>query len=112
QNEMSREVSWMLMPTLDLNHCRFSSTSVISAMGASQIRAASSVKSSKISSGTVSSTEYCQSTFNLCFSFLAKLIGSLYKFENVLSRVWKATRILLLHHFSLIGSGDGHLVIP
>src|SRR5437867_7010963 len=70
QKEMSREVSLMLTPTLDLNHWRFSSTSVISAMGASQMFAASSVRSSKISSGTVSSTEYCQSTLSRFFSSL------------------------------------------
>src|SRR6184192_3105106 len=66
---MSREVSLVVSPTFDLNHCRFSSTSVIRAMGASQIRAASSVRSSKTSSGIVSSTSYCQSTFSRCFSF-------------------------------------------
>src|ERR1022692_1641426 len=38
-------------------------------MGASQIRAASSVRSSKTSSGTVSSTSYCQSTLRRFFSF-------------------------------------------
>src|SRR5436190_7899728 len=101
----------MLMPTLDLNHWRFSSTRVISATGASQILAASSVKSSKISSGTVSSTEYCQSTFNLCFSFLTMPIGSLYKLESVICHYWKATRNLLIHHFRLLRRGGGHLVI-
>src|ERR1051325_9539689 len=69
QNEMSREVSFTVTPTLALNHCRFSSTSVIMAMGASQMRAASSVRSSKTSSGTVSRTSYCQRTLSRCFSF-------------------------------------------
>ncbi len=69
QKEMSREVSLMLIPTFALNHWRSSSTSVIRATGASQMRAASSVKSSKISSGMVSSTEYCQRTLRRCFSF-------------------------------------------
>src|ERR1039458_5357773 len=66
---MSREVSLRLTPTFALNHCRFSSTREIRAMGASQIRAASSVRSSKTSSGTVSSTSYCQSTLRRFFSF-------------------------------------------
>src|ERR1035438_1306907 len=66
---MSREVSLMLTPTFALNHCRFSSTREIRAIGASQIRAASSVRSSKTSSGTVSSTSYCQSTLRRFFSF-------------------------------------------
>src|ERR1039457_6999560 len=39
------------------------------AIGASQIRAASSVRSSKTSSGTVSSTSYCQSTLRRFLSF-------------------------------------------
>src|ERR1039458_2404609 len=66
---MSREVSLRLTPTFALNHCRFSSTSEMRAIGASQIRAASSVRSSKTSSGTVSSTSYCQSTLRRFFSF-------------------------------------------
>src|SRR5215471_16405240 len=70
QKEMSREVSLRETPTFDLNHCRSSSTRLMRAMGASQIRAASSVRSSKISSGTVSSTSYCQSTLRRFFSFL------------------------------------------
>src|ERR1035438_697344 len=66
---MSREVSLRLTPTFALNHCRFSSTSEMRAIGASQIRAASSVRSSKTSSGTGSSTSYCQSTLRRFFSF-------------------------------------------
>ena len=58
-----------MTPTFDLNHCRFSSTSEIRAIGASQIRAASSVRSSKTSSGTVSRTSYCQRTLRRLFSF-------------------------------------------
>src|SRR5262245_47626519 len=68
QNEMSREVSLMVTPTLDLNHWRSSSTRVIRAIGASQMRAANSVRSSNTSSGTVSRTSYCQSTFSRLFS--------------------------------------------
>src|ERR1022692_1832943 len=70
QKETSREVSWVLKPNLDLNHWRFSSMREISAMGASQIRAASSVKSSKTSSGTVSSTSYSQRILRRWISFL------------------------------------------
>src|SRR6266516_2322240 len=66
---MSREVSLSVIPTLDLNHWRSSSTKVMSAIGASHMRAANSVKSSKTSSGMVSSTSYCQRTLSRCFSF-------------------------------------------
>src|SRR5580765_7079280 len=68
QNETSRDVSFTVIPNFDLNHWRFSSTREIKAMGASQIPAASSVKSSNNASGIVSNTSYCHSTFRRLFS--------------------------------------------
>ena len=68
-NETSRPVSWMLTPTFDLNHWRFSSTSEISEMGAPQMSAARSVNSSKTASGTVSRMSYCQRTLMRLGSF-------------------------------------------
>src|ERR1051325_2954568 len=82
---MSREVSLTLVPTFDLNHCRCSSMSEIRAIGASQIRAANSVRSSNSSSGTVSRTSYCQSTFSRLASLegVGVLIISLQCRQNV-----------------------------
>ena len=55
QKEMSRGVSFVDKPILDLNHCRFSSMSEISEMGVSQMRAAKAARSSNASSGGPSS---------------------------------------------------------
>ncbi len=54
QKATSRDVSDRLTPTFDLNHWRFESISVISAMGVWQMCAASAVISSNAASGGVS----------------------------------------------------------
>src|SRR5260370_5585274 len=58
QKAMSRDVSEAAMPTRDLNHWRSSSTREIKAMGVSQTYEASSVRSSKDCSGSVSRMGY------------------------------------------------------
>src|ERR1700732_4612798 len=58
QKAMSREVSVAEIPTLDLNHWRFSSMREMSAMGVLQTYEARSVKSSKACSGSVSRMAY------------------------------------------------------
>src|SRR5260370_24874648 len=55
---MSREVSVAEIPTLDLNHCLSSSINEISAMGVLHTYEASSVRSSKACSGSLSSIAY------------------------------------------------------
>jgi hypothetical protein len=59
QNDTLRCVSCVpLKPQFDLDHCRFSSTSVASAMGTSHMLAASPVIASKIASGADSRMSY------------------------------------------------------
>src|SRR5260370_9877526 len=58
QNAMSREVSVAEIPTLDLNHCLSSSINEISAMGVLHTYEASSVRSSKACSGSLSTIAY------------------------------------------------------
>src|SRR5690242_6133098 len=58
QNAISRLVSEAEIPTLDLNHCRFSSISEMSAIGALQTYEASKVRSSKYCSGSLSRIAY------------------------------------------------------
>src|ERR1700730_8025915 len=55
---MSRDVSVAEIPTLDLNHCRSSSINEISAMGVLHTYEASSVRSSKACSGSLSRIAY------------------------------------------------------
>src|SRR5580698_9211800 len=72
QNDTLREVSCTCTPTRDLNHCRFSSTKLISAMGVPQICEASSVKSSNACSGFVSRMRYlCNALSRLASSPIA-----------------------------------------
>ena len=59
QNAKSRGVSRASSPTMDLNHWRSVSIKLITEIGAPQMCEANSVKSSKHSSGAVSSTWYC-----------------------------------------------------
>src|SRR6266404_8093275 len=58
QKAISRGVSEMETPTFDLNHCRFSSMSEISAIGVLQMREANRTRSSKACSGSVSRMAY------------------------------------------------------
>ena len=54
QKEISLGVAHRLTPILDLNHCRFSSTKLMIAIGTRQMYEAKAVSSSKLSSGGVS----------------------------------------------------------
>src|SRR6266403_2737781 len=58
QKAISRGVSEMETPTFDLNHCRFSSMSEISAIGVLQMKEANRTRSSKACSGSVSRMAY------------------------------------------------------
>src|SRR5437899_11683274 len=58
QKVISRWVSGMKMPILDLNHFRYSSTREIIAIGVLQIKEANKTKSSKACSGSVSRMAY------------------------------------------------------
>src|SRR4051794_2479335 len=61
QNDTSRDVSRVSVPSRDLNHCRSWSTKVIVEIGVPQIRDASSVRSSNACSGAESRISYSRS---------------------------------------------------
>src|SRR6266403_3489028 len=75
QNAMSREVSVAEIPTLDLNHCLFSSINEISAMGVLQTYEANSVRSSKACSGSLSKIAYLCKAATRAASF-ADIMGA------------------------------------
>src|SRR5882762_4193530 len=84
QKAMSRDVSEASMPTRDLNHWRSSSTREISAMGVLQTNEASSVKSSKDCSGSVSRMAY----FSKAAILPASLTGLAMTITHLLRDSW------------------------
>src|SRR5690348_422530 len=76
QNAMSRGVSDIVTPIFDLNHCRSSSTSEISAIGVLQMNDASKVRSSNACSGSVSRIAYLSSAATRSASLVCIGVGA------------------------------------
>src|SRR5713101_9974224 len=91
QNAMSREVSVAEIPTLALNHCLSSSTREISAIGVLHTYEASSVRSSKACSGSLSRMAYFCSASTRAAS-LVDIIGA------PISDLLRTCPIDALHH--------------
>src|SRR5215472_1169352 len=75
QKATSRGVSETESPNFDLNHCRSSSTSEISAIGVLQMKDASKTRSSKACSGSVSRIAYFCRAATRAGSFLIGMGG-------------------------------------
>src|SRR5712671_5249655 len=89
---MSREVSVAEIPTLDLNHCLFSSIKEIKAIGVLQTYEARSVKSSKACSGSVSRIAYFCKAASRAASFI-DILGA--PMPDLLGNVGLLSRIIL-----------------
>src|SRR5260370_8703913 len=90
---MSREVSVAEIPTLDLNHCLSSSINEISAMGVLHTYEASSVRSSKACSGSLSRIAYFCNAATRPASFVEMTRASTFD----LLPVYQLVRPIILH---------------